>query len=337
MGRRKKIWYLSALLIFVLLLSACGKAMYKSDNSVAVEPSSDYGSSYDKDTSDSQEIPMNPGKGETASDEGGVSKAGTDIKGVSVTGTDTKEKIIYRYMLDVETQNFDKLLEQTTASINSMGGYIETSKIGGRSFMNDNVERTGYIIARVPSDKAGEFLAFIKEEGNVTKSEQSSENVSLAYVDAQSRVSTLEIEQERLYDILKNAKDLESLISLETRLSEIRYELEKYQSQLRLYDNQVEYSFVTMNFQEVRRISPSEEVKPSFINRISNGLTKTFDNVSNGFLSFIIWFVVNIPYFIIWGVIILIASIIVRKFVNKRLRNKKPEVTVLQENEEAEE
>lgn len=320
MKRMRGFRFICFLIIIIMILTACGKK----SNELNYAPEENLGLTYGKGdaptTDDGDNFAGNEpdSKGEVGNDTGSSEEGtGTGVKTASVGTTSTQNKIIYKFVLDIETQNFDKLLEDTQNTITDLGGYVETSKVGGKSYYDNNVERTGYIVARVPSNKANEFLLSLKKSSNanVIKSEQSSENVSLQYVDAQSRVETLKIEQERLYDILKNAKELESIITLETRLSDIRYELEKYQSQLRLYDNQVEYSFVTLNFQEVKRISPSEEEKPTFFSRISDGLTTTFDDVSNGFQSFCIWFVVNLPYFIIWGVILLIAFLITRKTI----------------------
>ena len=43
-------------------------------------------------------------------------------------------------------------------------------------------------------------------------------------------------------ELISEAKDVDAIIALETRLSEIRYELESIESSLRVYDNQVTFS-----------------------------------------------------------------------------------------------
>ena len=48
---------------------------------------------------------------------------------------------------------------------------------------------------------------------------------------------TLTTEQERIWALLEKADTLEAVIALEERLSEIRYQLESMESQLKLYDN----------------------------------------------------------------------------------------------------
>ena len=313
MKKRKGFRLICYLVIIMMLFAACGK---KKEIAYDSAPPESAGTS---DVNDGVNMADNKGAVDGEVDPSTTSDNGSkdDVKTTSLGSTSEQDKIIYKYVLDIETQDFDKLLSDTEGNIKSMGGYTESSQIGGKSYNNDNVNRSGYIVARIPSNKASDFISFIKKAANVTKSEQSSENVSLQYVDAKSKVDTLKIEQERLYDILKSAKELDNIITLETRLSDIRYEIEKYQSQLRLYDNQVEFSNVTLNIMEVKHISPAEEVKPTFFSRISDGLSRTIDNVSNGFQSFIVWLVVNFLYFLIWGVIILAILLVTRLVIRK--------------------
>ena len=65
------------------------------------------------------------------------------------------------------------------------------------------------------------------------------ENVTLQYVSTESRVKALETEQTRLLELLENAETMEDLLTIEARLTDVRWELENYASQLRVLDNQV--------------------------------------------------------------------------------------------------
>lgn len=229
----------------------------------------------------------------------------------------SQDKIIQYYYLNVETQNFDQLISDISAKISSLGGYVEKSQIGGRSLYDSNVTRSGSIVARIPSDKADEFVNNVNDASNVTNSEKTTENVSLQYIDAQSRIEALEIEQERLFAILEKAEDLENIITLESRLSDIRYELQNYKSQLRAYDNKVEYSFVSLNIKEVNRITPVTEEKQTLGDRITNGFSDTMYHISEGGKNFLVWFIVNLPYLFIWGIIIFFIIKICLRYLKK--------------------
>ncbi|MDD3174172.1 MAG: DUF4349 domain-containing protein [Herbinix sp.] len=317
--KRSKVWQIvGLLLIMVFIVTACGKKYSYSESTMdtaAIAESSN-------GTSGSAQINMEKDDSATGA------KAPKDGEEVGLDNTATltssslqaqsQDKIITCYYLDVETQDFDNLITELDTRISNLGGYVESSQINGKSIYDSNVTRRGNIVARVPSEKAGEFLSTVNEEANVVNNEKTSDNVSLEYIDAQSRIDTLKIEQERLFAILEKADNLENIITLESRLSEIRYELQNYESQLRSYDNKVEYSTITLNIQEVTRITPVTEVKPTFTSRIKTGFSDTIYNISEGFKNFVVWFIVNLPYLLIWGLIIFIVVIIVRRYLKKR-------------------
>ncbi len=322
----KRVQGICLLLILIMVFTACGKK-----DSMKSEMAPTFGATNTDEASgtDSGDGSISYGDKQDSDAKGsedGAStddnKTGSDVKTTKLGTTQSNDKIIYKYNLELETKDFDQFLEDTNKNIQTLGGYIENSQVGGKSYNEDNVTRTGNIVARIPSNQASRFLDYIKKAANITNSEQSSENVSLQYVDAQSRLDTLKIEQDRLSDILKNTKDLDSIVTLESRLTDIRYEIEKYQSQLRVFDNQVEYSYVTLSIQEVQHISKVVEKKPTFFSRISNGLSENLRDVGNGFQSFLVWLIVSLPYFLIWGVIILAITLIVRAIVRKY--SKKP-------------
>ena len=114
---------------------------------------------------------------------------------------------------------------------------------------------------------------------------------------------------------------MDNIVTLESRLSDIRYELQNYESQLRTMDNQVEYSTVTLTIYEVERITPSSEEKKTVGKRIENGFSDTMYQISEGMKNFVVWFVVNLPYLIIWGGIITVVILIIRRhYRRKRLK-----------------
>lgn len=314
MKRRKVIQVLVVVMVLVLFVSACAKkdemdkaSMYGSDGSNYYRTDTAVpAANYDLN----QELPpqdASNGEGLTS-----TSSLSSDVSTVQ-----PQDKIIRKFNLEVETQEFDSLITKVDTEIKALGGYVESSKISGNKYYGNEDARYGSIVARVPSDKVDEFVGKVDENSNIVNKEESSENVSLQYIDAQSRVDTLKIEQERLYAILEQEVNLENIITLESRLSDIRYELQNYESQLRFYDNQVSYSTVNLNIQEVEKLTLVTEVKQTVGTRIQNGFSNTIYELSEGFKDFFVWLVVNLPYLLIWAVIIAIITLIIRRALKK--------------------
>lgn len=111
---------------------------------------------------------------------------------------------------------------------------------------------------------------------------------------------------------------MEDVIAIEQRLSQVRYELESMESQLRTLDNQIDYSTVYLSIQEVKRLTPTQE--KTVWDRMKSGFVKTIYRIGDGFEYGAIWFVINIPYFIIWIIVIVLAFLLLRAIFRRKKR-----------------
>ena len=221
----------------------------------------------------------------------------------------SNEKIIYTYNYSVETKQFDTFMDAVQKRINEYGGYLESSETNGNSEMN--IRRYANMVIRIPADKMHSFLAMVKENSNVTYSSSSTENVTLSYVDMQSHIKALKTEQETLMGILEKAEKLEDIITIQNQLTNIRYELESYESQLRVYDNRINYSTLYLDINEVER-ETNVATELTYGEEIRKGLSDTMYSIGQGLREFSIWFIVNLPILLIWAVILVILFLAVR-------------------------
>ncbi len=318
MKRIKSYYLIGLLLLLTMITTACAKKSMDSSTSYEMPKegmdmsttaeSGNYKDGAEFDIEMDQEMKAV----EEASGLSSTSSLTTQASSIPV-----QDKIIRTFYLDVETQEFDSLITKLSSEINRLEGYVEKSEISGNRYYNSEGTRYGSIVARIPSSAVEEFVNAVDKSANIINKEESTKNVSLEYIEAESRIKTLEIEQERLFAILKEEVSLENIITLESRLSDIRYELQNYQSKLRYYDNQVAYSTVTLSIQEVEKLTPITENKLNVGERIQTGFSDTIYRISEGFKDFFVWFVVNLPYLLIWGIIIAVVVIIGRKSYKK--------------------
>lgn len=230
----------------------------------------------------------------------------------------TERKLIRTVDLNLETENYDALMEGLEQEINSLGGYIEYKDAYHGNYYSSR-KRNANITARIPADKLDEFTGKVAEIGNITYESESVEDVTLQYVDLSSHKKMLLTEQERLMELLENADTMEDIITLESRLSEVRYQIESMESQLRTFDNQVDYSTVHIYIEEVERYTPQPE--KSTWERIKSGFGENVYRVTNGIKNFAIEFVVAIPILLVWAVVITVGVILVRVVLKRK--NKK--------------
>lgn len=322
----KKIKRIMALLlVFVLVLSATACGAPKSSSNFAASSAAD-------SPRESGEISYDAATAEQAVAMDGAPEVNKSAAAPNNILPDSSRKLIRRVYLDVETLDFDNLSAKIEQQIAALGGYIEQSEISGNSYRSES-KRYSHIVARIPKAKVDGFIGTVGEIGNITNKQDSVEDVTLQYVDVESRKKSLKIEQERLLVLLAKAEKLEDIIQLEQRLSQVRYELENYESQLRTYDNQVDYSTVTLDIREVQRVTPAEQ--KTMWSRMKTGFSETILDIKEGCKNFAVWFVVNLPYIVIWAVLITVVVIVLRK-VNRLAMGDKPKTKRLTWRKDAE-
>lgn len=246
--------------------------------------------------------------------------AGSLTSETALQPVSANRKLIRNVDLNVETTEFDQLMASLQTLVTDLGGYIEQSNISGNSISSEYTNRRwASMTARIPSARLDQFIAQVDAQGNVTNRSEHVQDVTLQYTDIESRKKSLTIEQERLWDLLEKADSVDSIIALESRLSEIRYQLESFESQLRTYDNQVDYSTVYLNIDEVRVFTPTDP--DTVMTRIQKGLQRNLESVGNGAVNFLIWFITCLPIFLVLAVILVIIVLIARAILSLTARH----------------
>ena len=160
------------------------------------------------------------------SEENGSSQAETVEKGET-----TGRKLIRNVDMDVETENFDALLASAQSQAEELGGYIESSSISNSSYASStSAARSARLTARIPSEKLDGYLAGISKQSNVTRKSESTEDVTLQYVDLQSHKKALLAEQESLLSMMEQAESIEDIIAINEQLTDVRYQIESMES-----------------------------------------------------------------------------------------------------------
>lgn len=306
--KTRRIWALvtAMVLLAALSLSACGSKSYNTAAMAETMAAAAYVMDAEEGQTDAAFLGenLNTLKAESGS---GLSPS-SDIG----SPADTGRKLIRDVNMSVEARDFDGVLSQITDKVRELGGYVESSDVSGISVNSygGSQQRYADIRARIPADRLDRFVETVESAGNVTSKQEQVTDVTLQYSDVQSRKKSMEIEQERLWALLEKAESLDAVVALEARLSEIRYELESYTSQLRLYDNQVDYSTVSINMREVKDLTPT--APDSIGTRIQKGFNRSLNNLGEAGTDLIVWIASNSPILLVLAVIIAAVVLFVR-------------------------
>lgn len=297
---KQKTWItLLAALLALALLTGCASAA-KSEASYAYD-TADYAAA-------EAEAPM--AMEDVAYDTGEIATANRDA-GMTSTQADAAagRKIIETAHLSVQTLEFDTFLENLNTAVAKYGGYVESSDVGGRSYYNQKQLRYAYIVLRIPNQNLAVFKQLVSDIGNVTGSNTNTEDVTLSYVDTESRLAAYRTEQETLLTLLEKAESMEDILAIQSQLTQVRAEIESYESILRTYDNRINYSTVSIDLSEVERETAVVEETPG--EEISRRFRESLEDVGEGFTDFGIWFIGNLPEIIVWVVILGGAAVLI--------------------------
>ncbi len=220
-------------------------------------------------------------------------------------------KWIITVHLTAETNDLDAMTDALDQHIRDLNGYVEDQNIYNGSTYANRRYRNANLTIRVPAEDVDRFTEEIDGIANVVRKEKNLEDVTLNYVSTESRMKALQTEEARLLEFMEQAETMADLLEIEARLTDVRYELERVTSQLRLYDNQIDYATIYLSIEEVQEYTPVEE--PTFLERISEGFSKSLKGLWEGIVDFTVWIITSSPYLVVYGILITALVLLIKR------------------------
>ena len=294
MKNAKRIIALLLAALMALALAGCGAS--KNDTAASAGAYYDAREDYLYDEPDEAEAPMPAAAAEASNGVGGANNSVPD------NAPDMSEKIIYNAEVTLETTGFDDALERIAAMVRDMGGYMESTSVSGSNYgaisRGSAGARSAYYTIRIPSARFAEFTGSLTDLGNVPYSRTYTRNVTREYYDTQSRLDAYKVQEKRLLEMLSVAETVEDMLAIQRELTDVQYEIDSLTGTLRYYDNQVGYSTVYLNIQEVREYTPEPTIKLTYWERMSKGFRESLHNTGSFFKELFLWFVTSLPWLI---------------------------------------
>ncbi len=216
-------------------------------------------------------------------------------------------KLIYRADVSLQTTEFDESLEKLRALVESEGGYFESSELSNGSYFSESSYKCGYYTIRVPQPKYREFIDTLSDAGYVVYLNESVEDIGLEYFETEGRLETLKAKEERLRQLMSEAKDMSDIISIENALSDTEYQIEMYSSTLNRYDSLVGYSTICVTLEKVSRYDGGIDEDESFFARLAQSLEDGAANFLYALDCFANWISYNLITLAIIAIIIIVA------------------------------
>ena len=225
-------------------------------------------------------------------------------------------KMIYRGYLELESTDFDGAVAGLQQLVAAVGGYYESS-----STNNYSAYRFASFVVRVPSASYHSFCASVGDLAQLNSQRHTTENISEAYYDTESRLVTQRTKLERLQELLAKAEKMEDIITLESAIAETELQIEYLTGSLRKYDALVDYATVDISLQEVYELTELEQPVVGFGAKLAEAFKTGTSNFVDDLERFALRFARNWVSRLIWLVIWVVVIILVVRWIRK---GKKP-------------
>ena len=227
------------------------------------------------------------------------------------------EKIIYSADATVETTEFDESIKALTGLIEDCGGWIESSSMEGANYYNtargNASSRSAYYTLRIPSDKFQSMMGSLSTLGNVPYTHTYTENVTAQYYDVQARLKAYQAQEERLLEMMELAVTVEDIVTIEDKLTDVRYMIDSLQTSLNNWDRRVNYSTLSLSINEVQIYTPQSVTKLSYGEELWRAFTGALKNVGQFFKDLLVFLVSAIPTLIILAALFFLLRPVIRK------------------------
>jgi len=165
----------------------------------------------------------------------------------TTVGPTANRKLVRNATAELEVASFEEAVQKITGFAAEDKGYVSTSS----SEKQANGKLSGQVVVKVLPDNLDKFLLKLRGLGELKNQALTTEDVTKAYYDTESRMKNARLMEQRLIEILKTkSKDVADLLEVEKELGRVREEIETMQGELKFMDSQVSFATVTIQLSE---------------------------------------------------------------------------------------
>ncbi|MES1216882.1 MAG: DUF4349 domain-containing protein [Bacteroidota bacterium] len=178
---------------------------------------------------------------------------------------DWDKKIIKTATLQLQVKDFSIYNSALREKIKQAGGYVAQEEQNQSEYKIENV-----VTIKVPVDQFDNTVALLTtgieklDEKKIT-----SEDVTSEVVDTKSRLEAKKQVRLRYLDLLKQAKNMADIISVQQEVDGIQEEMESAAGRINYLSHSASFSTINLTFFQVLDVSAKEMHEPSFFKRIA--------------------------------------------------------------------
>jgi uncharacterized protein DUF4349 len=170
-------------------------------------------------------------------------------------------KLIRTAQVAIEVRSYEDAAERVARVAESHGGYLADAQ-ASRGAQD---RRRGTLVIRVPAERFAAAYAELKGLGKVETETVSTQDVTKAYADLESRLRAKRDAEGRLREILRTrTARLSDVLEAERELTRVVEEIEQIEGERRYYDQQIALSTISAGLHEPEAVIRVGALAPLF-------------------------------------------------------------------------
>ena len=228
----------------------------------------------------------------------------------SLYNTEEGSKIRKQGSVSISVTNIDSAIEDLDTINTQYSGKITNIYDSGRG--NDRIVN---ITIQVPVESFEKYYNALREmNGEVTYANIGSTDLTKEYIDITSQLKNLRNVEAQLTNILQRATTIQDILSVQKELNTVRGEIELYEAQERHFNNQTDYSHITVTFSIDKKGLEISDTPWSPVGELRAALS-TLVVFLKGVINVGIWIVVFSP--------VVIIPVVIVRYVSKKRKERK--------------
>ncbi|MCX7798783.1 MAG: DUF4349 domain-containing protein [Fimbriimonadales bacterium] len=154
--------------------------------------------------------------------------------------------VIRKANLTIRVDDAEKALESARRIAKEQGGYLES----GGVFNWESDSPSAEAVLRVPEPRFDATIDRLKQLGDREYERIESEDVTLQATDLEARLKVLRAEERQYLELLGQARSVQDVLQVRSRLGEVRQQIESLDGQLKVLRNQADMSTIAATFRQ---------------------------------------------------------------------------------------
>jgi hypothetical protein len=239
---------------------------------------------------------------------GGASGGETGQQGSNVVFRDDA-KIVRTGSLSLQVDDLAAAVRQARDAVRGINGYV-----AGSSQKNDGDNSIAEVTYRIPSDRWDEGLDAIRKVAAKVLGEQTnSVEVTGQLVDLEARIANLRASEKAFQVIATRATKISDILEVQNQLTNVRGQIEQLDAQRSHLSDQASYGTLNVTF-GIRVAAVTTAAKGWNPGQEADRATASLVGLLQAVTTAGIWFaIVWLPILLVIGIIVAIASVVLRR------------------------